>query len=290
MKFVAGIIRYMLLTITLLLCIALCICGIVWLNKAENKSENIDLTSAEIETYDIYSQYNLDYVDLKLTEELEATVSSGNDSAIEERTIYGDAGKLTCVQGTKFHKGDLFLESEYGKYTASYDGIVDRIHIDGNKIELTLVNYEDRYLSLTVDTSYLQYFELGEEITFTSDRKEYVGTVSYVSSYAQDGNVNVEIEYVDDMELMLYSKASIVVVKEESEHCIAVPKASLIDNGGVDYLRIKGADGTPCLVEVQAGLEGDGNMVEILSGVNVDDVLLLNSSQMMLIEEESNGE
>ncbi len=262
------------------LLIFLCIIGLLYLNEEwENREDTLNLTDAEEMVYSNYSSLLIDYMDLEQYILVEGVITNDVESPLETVSIKGKKENLCIGQGESFLTGEVLYAVGKETYTAPYDGIMDRIQEEGDKLILTLCNYQNRYVEAKVSFEMIEFLTLGQEISFFYGTYEMVGWIDYISSLVEDGCVEIHVLFEDEaFSLLLEAPVTLKIVKEKVTQVIAVPQAVLIQNGGTNYIRVRQSDGSARLVEVTIGLIGTDGWVEVQSGITVEDVILFDAS------------
>lgn len=271
-----------------LLCI-LCIVCIISLNKEENNT-NIEVDDYETQVYSAYSKIILSRQDIRKTEKIDGIIKNASDNIYEELQYIGSKKDMKVFQGEKFHTGNLIYGTSKSIYKAKFDGIVDRVTTNGNKVNVVLVNYENRYIETDIPIELLKYLKLNKKIEFIYASKIYKGKISYISNVAENDCVKVEIKFADDnFKIVTNSNVKVIIQKAVAKSVLAVPKGALIKSGSEYYLRVENGSESGELVKVNIGLESDNGDVEIVSGVTEDDIVMVDMN-VDLYDTEPNDE
>lgn len=150
---------------------------------------------------------------------------------------------------------------------------------------MTLEDIENLYVEALINESNIASLALNQPVTITFDGlpgKEFTGSISHIdpSAVTSDGVVNYKIKVLlseKNPEIRSGMNAEISIVVNTKENVVSLPKAALYEKEGNQYTKLVTGTKRKKLTEVmvQKGQLGDGNMVEILSGVTKDDTVAL---------------
>lgn len=168
---------------------------------------------------------------------------------------------------------------------APADGTITNIDIklgelsEVQKPVVTLQDISNLYIEAKINESSIANVTLGQKVTMTFDAfgtsKVFNGTVVHVdpSALTSDGIVNYKVKasILDlDPAIRTGMNADIAILTAEKDHVIVVPKAALIVRDGKTYANVITDKDDKKYVEqeVHTGLTGDGNLIEITSGLS----------------------
>lgn len=216
----------------------------------------------------------INYERVKLESEL---AGGGNkfDLRMAELDLESNRIQLENLQ-TELEKSKLIAEisgyvvyitdTQPGEVINAYQNVVRIADPTSLLLEYTGRNYRD--------------FALGAEVQVTIDKQVYKGTVvmtPYTVPYEEmeryKETVRIEVEDLPDG-IRLGSSAGISLVLERSENTMIVPRSVLRMYQGKTFVYVL-EDGIRVEKYVETGIQS-GNMVEILSGLDPDDKVLLN--------------
>jgi len=252
--------------IIFLLLLSISIIGIVLLNGSDKDTDENLLNDIKIEKYSQYSKIFLEHEDMQQIQEFKGRIQSKEPSYIDKIRIRGNLESLKKMQGSKFKVSEVIYKDSNTVYKAKYNGVVDRVF----------------------PVKYVQYLKLGKLIKFTYGGHVRKGKISYIATTAENNMVPIEIKFSDkNCQMLTNADVVLKLVKKEVKSAIAVPEKALVCTNEEYYVRIqdeKNDDGK--LVPVIIGMKSDEGEVEIKEGLNINDVVLFETSKEIL---ETNG-
>lgn len=178
--------------------------------------------------------------------------------------------------------------------TAPLDGTITSIDIKPGELAsamkevIILQDVSNIYLEANINEANIASIHVGLPIDITFDafgsERTFKGTVTKVdpSSTLVSGVVNYKItanvEVVNTEELRPGMTANMTIKAREKNHVLVIPSRSiLVDENGKQTIRLVKDARTKKWneVEVTTGLEGDGGMVEVLSGLKENDEIVV---------------
>lgn len=231
--------------------------------------------------------------------ELNIKLASARDSDIElaQADVLSAKGELERAQAS--YSDNLIIAPENGtitKVSTKYGELAS------NSVPvITLEDIENLYIEADINESNIASIKAGQSVDTTFDAlgrdRIFKGTISQVdpSSVTTDGVVNYKIKVSigeENFTIRPGMNAEISILIQNIENTISLPNAAIIvsdelvvvDNS-VPHIYIPGpqykkyvnvvTDDEYKKVEVETGITGDGNMVEILSGINKEDQIAI---------------
>lgn len=223
---------------------------------------------------------------------------SSAQSLIDQRTAEL-AVKQASARGSEIDLAQADVVSAQGglqKAQASYEdnivrapanGTITKVDVkygeqaDAGKTAIVLQDVENLYVEALINESNIASIKLGQKVNITFDALSkidvFTGTVSHIdpSSVTEDGVVNFKIKVTIDEkspEIRPGMNAEITVIALEKNNVISVPKAGVIVRDSKSYVHVITDEKKKKYTEVEVitGITGDGNLVEIVSGLSQD--------------------
>jgi len=171
---------------------------------------------------------------------------------------------------------------------APQSGTVTKVNIkygevaEANKASIVLQDVSNLYVEALINESNIANIVIGQgvEITFDAlgDLNKFTGIVSHIdpSSETTEGIVNYKIKVSineKNPNIRPGMNAEITITTLNKPEVFAISKAAIVERDGKSYVNVITNDkkNTYQEVEVTTGVSGDGNMIEILSGVTSED-------------------
>ena len=176
-----------------------------------------------------------------------------------------------------------------GKITAPFDGLVAKNNLEvGETVsafdaQVVLFGDLEKELVLNVPEIYINKVALGDEVRINLDaypEEEFMGLIDFIDFI--DTNVDGVPVYQIDIDLMseddrirvgMNAKASIVSAK--SENVIAVPGHYVSENADGELVVLVMNNLEPVERKVGTGLKGNAGLTEIISGLEVGNIILV---------------
>lgn len=171
---------------------------------------------------------------------------------------------------------------------APQDGTVTKVNIkygevaEANKTSIILQDISNLYVEALINESNIANIVIGQpvEISFDAlgDLNKFTGVVSHIdpSSETSEGIVNYKIKVSineQNPNIRPGMNSEIVITTLNKPEVLSIPKAAIVEREGKSYVSVlideKGKKYKE--VEVTTGVSGDGNMVEVLSGITSGD-------------------
>ncbi|MCI5050922.1 MAG: efflux RND transporter periplasmic adaptor subunit [Candidatus Pacebacteria bacterium] len=178
-----------------------------------------------------------------------------------------------------------------GKIRAPFDGIIAKHDLEVGEIVsaftplVTMFENEIKELELNTPEIYINKIEVGDEVTVTLDAyndSEYTGRVRFIDFI--DTEVDGVPVYETDVELLdndprirVGMNAKARIISDQRESVLAIPRHYIQENNGNQTVLIQTND-VPFEYEertITTGFIGNDGLVEITSGLNQGDIILL---------------
>jgi len=196
--------------------------------------------------------------------------------------------RLYVKEGDKVKKGDILFQTSYGDdVSAGIDGEVTMLDVDlnsqvfaGTRV-MQLVNYEDLEVTVKIDEYDIFIVQPGKEVEVTVNalKRTIQGNVSKVSREAL--NVNgisyftaiIDLNY--DPDILVGMSVELKMIKDSVSKANTVSMQALrFDDYNRAYVMLDDGSGKPKVKYVTVGIN-DGNIVQILEGLEVGDIVLI---------------
>jgi len=223
-------------------------------------------------------------IDKRTTElALKKAKAEGSDIDLARADILSASGQLQQAQA-KYE--DTLLR-------APADGTITSIDIKLGELSelqkpvIVLQDISNLYIEAKINESSIANIKLGQEVTMTFDAfgtgQVFNGSVVHIdpSAVTNDGIVNYKIKSsitTVDSGIRSGMNADINILTAEKLNVLVVPKASLVSKDSKMYANVITDKKRKKYkaVEVQTGLIGDGNLIEITSGLtNGQDIAIV---------------
>jgi HlyD family secretion protein len=176
---------------------------------------------------------------------------------------------------------------------APEDGTITAVNIkygeivDVSKPALVLEDISNLYVEALINEANIKNVILDQKVSIIFDalgkQNVFSGKVSHIdpSSVASDGVVNYKIKVSieqKDPNIRPGMNAEIVITTFEKEGVLSIPEANLIkkENGSIYVNKITNLKKEKYEeVPVTIGNRGDGNMIEVISGISKEDKIVL---------------
>ncbi len=154
---------------------------------------------------------------------------------------------------------------------------------------VVLQDVENLYVEALINESNINSVKLGQRVEISFDAingEKFTGTVSHIdpSSVASDGVVNFKIKVSieeDNSNIRPGMNSEITIFAFEKSDVVSVPKAYITEREGKSFVNVLTDEKNKKYkeTEVSLGAIGDGNMVEIVSGLNKDEKIVIVNSK-----------
>ena len=217
---------------------------------------------------------------------------AGNIEANSRETILSERSAtiddIYVTEGELVKEGkDLLNPSSGVNPEAGMDGEVAEIYVEENQIVspgaklMMIVDYTDLSVSVKVDEYELAAVTAGKEVkvSVSAIGREFTGVVESISKEGSIINgvtyflAVVQLQY--DESLKVGMSAEVTLLKDEAKNVVTLPMAAIqFNDDNTAYVLKEGAEGIAIKSPITTGIN-DGKLVEILSGVNEDERILL---------------
>lgn len=211
------------------------------------------------------------------------TVESANLQASQAQDVWEDARE-------KLDEFDSYIVNR--EICADTSGIVTEVlkeegdSISGEDILLTLSDYGNTTIVLTMDETDMENVAVGTKVNITLDAYEdqvFTGSVTEIGDASMNSDTNTTTYEVtvtfDEGSAGFYEgmTAEVTFLNEESEkEVLCVPKRAVTQREGKSYVLVKEEDGSMQEREVTTGIS-DGVFVEITQGIEEGETVFLAS-------------
>ena len=228
---------------------------------------------------------------------------SGHISAKESQTISADVAvqvkKIHVKEGDKVKKGDtIFTVNDNQTVTSNVSGEVVSVSakeggVYSNSAALaTIVNYDTLQADIKIDEYDINSLSVDKDVTVRinalfSDVKGKVTSISKEAVQEQEVTyfpATVSVENNSKIRIGMSCEVTALNQGVKSAPSISM-KALQFDDNNKAYVNKKGDQGIAEKIYVKTGVN-DGNYVEILDGLSIDDVVLISAYNQ---DEESNS-
>lgn len=196
-------------------------------------------------------------------------------------------------------EGQLQIASSNFEHTvvrAPADGTITKIDIkigelaQALKEAMVLEDVSNLYIESLINESSITYLKIGQKVDITFDAfgkdKIFTGSIMQVSpsSLQSDSVVNYKIKVsIDEMDSSIRPgmNANITISAGSKDGVIAISRAALIKENDKFFVNIITNEKKKKYEkrEVVTGFIGDGNMIEIISGLNNNDIIVLSQDK-----------
>ena len=211
--------------------------------------------------------------------------ASDSDVALAQADVLSAKGSLKKAQALY---GDNII-------VAPEDGTVTKVDIEygelasANQPVVLLEDIDNLYVEALINESSIIFLEEGQEVEISFDAindKSFRGVLSHIdpSATTDDGVVNYKVKVlIDEFDASVKPgmNAEISVIVSKKDDVLYIPRASVLDKNGVNYVNLvlDKELKTSKEVEVTLGVAGDGNMVEVMDGLSLGDYVLIDSEE-----------
>lgn len=199
----------------------------------------------------------------------------GADIDLAQADIISAEGQLQAAQ-TKYD--DTILRAPADGTITSIDIKLGEIS-EAQKPVIVLQDVSNLYIEAKINESSIANVVIGQKVSMTFDAfgtsRIFDGVVMHVDPGATttDGIVNYKIKVSinsTDPAIRSGMNADIAIVTGEKTHALVIPKAAIISHDGKFYVNVVSdvSDKKYKEQEIQTGLTGDGNRIEVTSGLS----------------------
>ena len=154
---------------------------------------------------------------------------------------------------------------------------------------ITLQDVSNLYVDANVNESNISHVAVGQDVLLTFDAlphdQIYKAKITSVDPGAtiNSGIVNYEVKaaLVDQAPIKPGMTANMTIIISSKDNVLAVPQKALVTRDGATYIDIitNTKKGTSREQQVTTGVSGDGNLVEIVSGISATDQVVIHTTQ-----------
>ncbi|WP_187759774.1 efflux RND transporter periplasmic adaptor subunit [Thiospirochaeta perfilievii] len=207
--------------------------------------------------------------------------------------------KETQIRQNELNLERLNEDIEDSKITSPINGSVlnisEKLSVPGSLISqstelFTVANTDDVYIDLEVYEQYRSVLEVGNkmEVVISSTVIEaeiiQIGSVASVSSDSLSATIEVRAKPVGDVDLTVGASAAAEIPLGTKENALLLPRGSYLTSGNQAYLYVVEGDVAVKTKVTYGTISGD--KVEILSGVEAGDQVIISSYQNFIDQEE----
>lgn len=254
------------------------------LNKSiASLSTQLSLAQKELEAGSIEAKVNKDlrqYQYENAQEIYDVTVGQSNFEEEKAKTDYDTAQE-------KLNEFDSVIQE--GVISSEYTGVITQVGINvGDSLEqdgsiITLNDYEEATITVTVDEEDMEYAQTGNavNVVFTAFPDDvFRGEVTEIGDAQINSNTNtttysVTVTITGDIEGLYEGMSTeVTFITKESAEVLYIPNRAVIREGTESYVKMKDEKGNMVTREVTTGFS-DGVHVEIKEGLSEGDTILI---------------
>lgn len=176
---------------------------------------------------------------------------------------------------------------EYSSVTAPLSGKIESCEVEvydrvNQSAQLCVISGEgEKRVDFYVTERVVENLEQGDTLFITKNGKEYEGTITDVSTMADEatGLFKIKAELPEANSVATGSAVKVTVTSAKAEQVMTVPVNSIYYDGGVGNVYLY-EDGTVHKVQVEVGLY-DSERAEIVSGLNGDEMVISSWSSQL---------
>ena len=250
--------------------------------KASDYLTNLNAYNSAIRTKDTAVSSALSLVEQRKAElALKQALARPSEIALAEAEVLSAQASLQKAQAIY----------EDGVIRAPAGGTITRVsvkfgeQIEAGKSAITLQDVENLYVESDINENNISNLTLNQNVEVTVDAlpdKKFAGTVSSIdiSSEANDGVVNYKIKVAlldKDINIRPGMNAEITILISAKENVLSIPEATTFVRDGKTFVNIITNEKRKKYIEreISVGAKGDGNMVEVLSGLESTEKIAL---------------
>lgn len=142
---------------------------------------------------------------------------------------------------------------------------------------VAMIAADSYILRLSLPERHAQSLKVGDSVRLSEGPSNSEGHIRQIYPQIENGRVIADAD-AEGLSTYLVGQRVRVIINTDQRQSFVVPETALLTRSGIDYLRVKQADGTALEVPVQRGqkraLPDMANGIEILSGLKDGDILL----------------
>lgn len=238
-----------------------------------------DLEEGKLSAEETYELRQLAYATAQETYDI--TMAYLEDDLKTQESIYAEAGE-------KWEEFTSHIQDN--AICSKYNGVITGVNLEvGDTLSTgasVVTLYDTAAVTMTVSLDEEDMTDIEENnpanITFTAYPEEiYQAVVTEISDATTDSDGNVTYEVIVTMEgdssgLFQGMTGEITFITKETEEVLYVSNRAILRDGKLAFVKVKDDNGEIRTVEVKTGFS-DGVNVEILEGLKVGDVVLIES-------------
>lgn len=247
---------------------------IIFVSSQKKEDLNYDATTAVVEEMTTYYSFS-GIIEAKNKESIVLTSMTQIDT-------------INVSEGDKVNKDDiLFTTIQGNQFKTSINGEVANVYVSegdvvtAGTIAVDITDYSNLQVKVKVDEYDIKSVEVGKEakVIINALDKEVLGTVSHVSKEAQSLNgvsyFMTTIDLKEDSELRVGMSTEVKIINDSVKDAIVIPMEAIqFDYQNLPYVYYYNNQGEVVTKAVEVGMT-DGIMVEILSGIEVGEEVLI---------------
>ena len=209
--------------------------------------------------------------------------------------VYGEEQMQVLIEGNASNivlyikEGDVinkdFVYATYNGKEYKAESMLRCVDVnqDENGVAIEFIDYSKLYIELCIPEKYATDSMYNKKVELTNNEKSFMGEISYIDGYCNEGLVRLNIKY-NNQKIMLRpgAKCNANIVISKKKNVKAVPLEFVMYSAFEDEYSAMLVDGDANMTsKVEVGIVGD-SMVEILSGVGKDDIVMMPRDEMSL--------
>ncbi len=238
----------------------------------------------------VYDEYTAEIGTVETYYSFSGNIESSNTGTVMASEMM-QIEEILVEEGDTVSEGDvLFKTTNETEVTATIDGTIDEIYIELDQVVMagtslcSMIDFENLQIDVRIDEYDIMSVEVGKEfeVYIGAIDTTVIGEVSKISNTAQSQNgvsyftATVELEYDENMKIGLTAEAT--MLKETSEDVITISMDAIsFEDDNTAYVLVKNSSEQLEVTYIETGLS-DGTTVEILSGLDENDVVYATSS------------
>ena len=210
----------------------------------------------------------------------------GGDISDQEWEQYQNSEKTARLQ---YESAKLTYERqvEYSSVTAPISGKIESCDVEvydrvNQSAQLCVISGEgEKRVDFYVTERVVENLAQGDKLFITKNGKEYEGTITDVSTMADESNglFKIKAELPEANAVATGSVVKVTVTSAKSENVMTVPVNAIYYDGGVGNVYLY-EDGTVHKIQVEVGLY-DSERAEIISGLSGDEMVISSWSSQL---------
>lgn len=241
--------------------------------KAETAATGASVAATELELAEMELQQAVDAAQ-EAYDALAAEIVEIKKVVREDGLVYAPCSGM--VASVAFEAGDSF--------EVTYDPMTEQVR---EQTLLTLTDIANVYVPITISEEDVLDISIGQQASVTMTAfsgqtfEAEVDTISVESSRSGAATVsytvNVRFIGVNTQQMFEGMSAEVTLVQGQVQDVLYINTQCVTNTGGRAVALVRGEDGTPAEKEVKTGFS-DGRYVEILSGLNEGETVLVESA------------